>query len=78
MKVRSLALAKNCHHVFVGCQDNMVYLYNFRTTELLDVFQGHTSSVTDVRLSQDQSIVFTASEVTSTYLSTIVFSFHEC
>lgn len=62
-KVRSLALANNCNHVLAGCQDNMVYLYNFRTTELLDVFNGHTSSVTDIRISKDQSLIFTASEV---------------
>lgn len=49
--------------MFAGCQDNLIYLYNFRTTELLDVFNGHTSSVTDIRISQDQSLIFTASEV---------------
>lgn len=49
--------------MFAGCQDNLIYLYNFRTTELLDVFNGHTSSVTDIRISKDQSLIFTASEV---------------
>ena len=63
LQVRSMALSTDCHHAAVGCSDGNLYVYNLRTTELLDGFSGHAHSVTSVCCSSNQHFIFTAAKV---------------
>ena len=58
-----MAICSDCHHCVVASSSGGVYLYNFRTTEILDVFKGHNSAVLCALLTDDQQIAVTVSKV---------------
>ena len=58
-----MAICSDCHHCVVATSSGLVYLYNFRTTEILDVYKGHNSAVVSALLTQDEQIAVTVSKV---------------
>lgn len=58
-----MAICSDCHHCVVASSSGLVYLYNFRTTEILDVFKEHNSPALSALLTEDQQIAVTVSKV---------------
>lgn len=63
VQINRVIVCEDANHVVAACQDGSVYVYNLRSTELVETFRGSKHAVTDLHLSTDETLIFTSSEV---------------
>ena len=63
--VTALAASADCERIYVACADSKLYLYDVRTKELIAVLIEQESSINDLRISADNSFLFSSSGVTN-------------
>lgn len=62
-QIRSVKIYKDSHHCVAASSTGEVFLYNFRATEILDVFKGHKSEVFSVMKSDSEQLAVSVSKV---------------
>ena len=62
-QITSLATTNDCERVYVACADSKLYLYNILSTELIAVLIEQESSINDLKMSADNSFLFSSSGV---------------
>ncbi|KAL4241062.1 hypothetical protein ACF0H5_001840 [Mactra antiquata] len=60
--ITSVSICSDCHHCLAASTSGEVYLYNFRATEVLEVFKGHSSEVITTMLPDNEQMAVTASK----------------
>ncbi|XP_076072405.1 protein qui-1-like [Mytilus galloprovincialis] len=60
--INKVLVCEDCNHVIAVCQDGSVYVYNLRNTELLETFRGTYKPITDVRVSSDETLIYSCSD----------------
>ena len=58
-----LAASSDCQRVYVGCEDSKLYLYDVRSRELIAILIEQESSINDLKISIDNSFLFSSSGV---------------
>ena len=64
-QVQSVVICSDCHHCVTANSSGDLCLYNFRATEVIDVFKGHKSGVFDVMATKNQQLAISVSKVGS-------------
>ena len=62
--ITSLAVSSDCERIYVACSDSKLYLYDIRSKELIAVLIEQESSINDLKISVDNSFLFSSSGVT--------------
>ncbi|CAC5360920.1 unnamed protein product [Mytilus coruscus] len=62
LMINKVLVCDDCNHVIAVCQDGSVYVYNLRNTELLESFRGTYKPITDVRISSDETLIYSCSD----------------
>ena len=62
-QINRVIICEDANHVVAACQNGSVYVYNLRSTELIETFRGTNHAVTDLHLSTDETLIFASSEV---------------
>ena len=62
-KITSLAVSNDCKLLYVSCSDSKLYLYNLLNKELIAVLIEQNGPINDLRISEDNSFLFSSSGV---------------
>jgi WD40 repeat protein len=62
-QITSLAVANDSERVYVACADSKLYLYDIKTRELIAILIEQESKINDLRISTDNSFLFSSSGV---------------
>lgn len=68
-KIASLVASPDCQRVYVGCADSKLYLYDIKSKELIAVLIEQEAGIHDLKLSSDNSFLFSSSGVISELIS---------
>jgi WD40 repeat protein len=61
--ITCLAVSNDCKHIYVACADTKLYLYNILTCELIAILIEQNSSINNLKISSDNSFLFSSSGV---------------
>lgn len=73
-KVSSIVASPDSERVYVACADSKLYLYNIKSRELIAVLIEQEASINDLRLSSDNSFLFSSSGVSLIFSLLLFFS----
>lgn len=62
-EITCLASSRDCERVYVACTDSKLYLYDLKSRELIAILIEQESSINDLRISSDNSFLFSSSGV---------------
>ncbi|XP_052268653.1 protein qui-1-like [Dreissena polymorpha] len=60
--IQSVSICGDCHHCVAASSSGEVYLYNFRASEVIDVFKGHRSPVENVMTTDNHQLAVSVSK----------------
>lgn len=61
--ITCLASSHDCERIYVACSDAKLYLYDVKSRELIAILIEQESSINDLRISSDNSFLFSSSGV---------------
>lgn len=62
-EITALAASSDCERIYVACKDSKLYLYDVRSRELIAILIEQESSINDLKISADNSFLFSSSGV---------------
>ena len=62
-EISCLASSGDCERIYVACTDSKLYLYDLKSRELIAILIEQESTINDLRISSDNSFLFSSSGV---------------